>query len=526
MNTHSRTRIASVTNTSLVSLCTLVTLCTLASAQVPEPGTIPWTPTEHVGLVRSTITVPAKYSALNLNPNVHTLEIPQGWTASVFHAGATLNKPRFMSWGPDSVLFVANMNLNNILALPDANHDGIADTVIQAATGFSLGHDVRFYRDTMYVCQESGLEKLWRSTGTGYVYDRRVRLVDKSVQPNQTGGNHRTRTLGLDTINFKIYISVGSRGNASREADRGLIERYDWDGSNRTVFATGCRNAVGMTIHPRTGRLWANNNGSDLQGNDVPPEWVDIVRENGFYGYPFSYHYQRWFNFTIGEYRNLLPITHDDSLRLASMVPPAALVTAHSAPMALVFAPESVPVEWRKGAFMVMRGSWNRSPMGGNKVIFLEFDNDDDTIANVARDFCTGFAPDSTNPATRWARPVGLAVDARGAVFISTDDANLKQFILKLTPPASTSVDNDSRSELIDFRLQPNPSNGNCRLSLGATVENATVVVADVQGRVVLNAVLSGIALNIDTQSLSESVYHVMLTHNGQSVSRMLSVVR
>ncbi|MBC8124445.1 MAG: PQQ-dependent sugar dehydrogenase, partial [Candidatus Kapabacteria bacterium] len=353
-----------------------------------EPGTIPWTPKDGGDLVRNTITVHPKYAALALSPTQNQVSIPRGWTASVFFAGSALDKGRFMSWGPDSVLFVANMNRGNILALPDVNRDGIADTSIVAAQGFSTGHDVRFWRDTMFVSQESGVVKLWRTDPTKYVYDQRQIIIDKASQVNQIGGNHRTRTLVIDTIRMKLYVSVGSRGNADRESNRALIEEYEMDGSGRRVFTQGTRNAVGMTLHPRTGKLWANNNGSDNQGNNVPPEWVDIVRDGGFYGYPFAYHFRRWYSFA-GDYSDLLPITQADTSMLQKMTAPAALVDAHCAPMALVFTENNARAEHQYGAFMAMRGSWNRNPPSGAKIVFLAFDNDQDTIANSVRDFCT-----------------------------------------------------------------------------------------------------------------------------------------
>jgi glucose/arabinose dehydrogenase len=510
---------------SLVPIVFLVVSVATSCGQEPVPGTIPWTPVDDGNLVKTTIEVPLKYVALNLNPDVHFLYLPPGWTAKIYHAGNTLNKPRFMAWGPDSVLFVANMNARNVLALPDKDGDGVADEVIVAASGFSTGHDVRFYRDTMYVSQVTGLTKLWRSTGTGYEFDQRVTLVDKASQPNQTGGNHTTRTLGLDTNNFKLYISVGSRGNADRETDRGLIEMYDWDGSGRRTIATGIRNAVGLTIHPRTGRLWANNNGSDMQGNDVPPEWVDLVRDNGFYGYPYAYHYQRWFDFNVSDYKDILPITVSDSAKVASMVPAAALVAAHSAPMAIEFAPATMPAPFQNGCFMVMRGSWNRSPVSGSKVIFLEFDNDSDTVANMARDFCTGFLPDSNNVASRWARPVGLAIAADGSVYVSTDDQSLKQFIIKLSPPSTTSVPEERGNGSLDFNVMPNPSNERLSVSVANTVTDAILTMATIQGQTILRKSLLKQYEDVDTARMSTGTYIIRIDDGKRSGQRLISII-
>ena len=490
-------------------LCVLTVLVNVALAQ--DPGTIPWTPKATGGLVPCVVSVPAMYRSINIDSVRQRLMLPLGWTANVFVAGPELAKPRFMAWGPDSVLFVANMSKNNIVAMPDRNRDGVADTVIVAARGFSTGHDVRFWRDTMFVAQEASIVKLWRSNPNGYIYDQRVTVIDKASQANQIGGGHRTRTLVVDTNTMKLYVSVGSRGNADREVNRAVIEEYDYDGSNRRVYASGVRNAVGMTLHPRTGKLWANNNGSDNQGNNIPPEWVDIVREDGFYGYPFAYHFRRFFSLT-GEYSDLLPITRNDTLLLQRMQPPAALVDAHCAPMALVFVEQTPITEFRHSAFMAMRGSWNRTPPSGSKIVRFEFDSDEDTIANAVHDFCTGFITDTNDAATRWARPVGLALASDGSVYVSSDD--IKNMIVKLTPPKTVSVREDGGAPSLG--LSPNPASSRVRVH-GARAGDLVAIV-DVHGRIIDEQLASTEEPSLVIATLTPGVYQVRVIRDSTVV--------
>ena len=506
----------SLTIRQIVGACVVISMCSIMYAQ--DPGTIPWTPKTTSVVERKGIQVPPQFASLALDPVQNALSVPKGWTVNVF-AATGMNKGRFMAWGPDSVLFLANMNGNNILAFPDRNRDGVSDTTIIAARGFSGGHDVRFVRDTMYVAQEGSVVRLWRSDPSTMIYDKRVTLIDKSVQPNQLSGRHRTRTVVLDTLRKKIYLSVGSRGNADRETDRAVIEEYDYDGGGRRVFASGARNCVGITLHPRTGKLWANNNGSDNQGNNLPPEWVDIVRDGGFYGYPFAYHYQRYFSFG-GDYSDLLPITATDSAKVRSMVPPAALVDAHCAPMALEFTPSGFGNGYDNGLFMVMRGSWNRTPPSGAKVVFMRFDSDLDTIANSVEDFCSGFIRDTNNQSTRWARPVGLALSADGCVYVSIDEG--KQCILKFTPPkAPSSADEDSYTE---------HGNGirwsNDQLVVAAADNGSMVDVCDIAGNSVYANRWQGGALVVDTSVWPQGMYLVRTVSGGLSKAVMVGIVR
>jgi glucose/arabinose dehydrogenase len=114
-------------------------------------------------------------------------------------------------------------------------------------------------------------------------------------------------------------------------------------------------------------------------------------------------------------------------------VHPAALIQAHSAPMAIEFANSSFPPQFRGGAFVVLRGSWNRSTPTGYKVIFLKFENDTDTSAQYVADFITGFQLTESSPqSTIWGRPVGIATDLRGNLYLSSDD--ITQFIAIVSP--------------------------------------------------------------------------------------------
>lgn len=493
-------------------------------AQDPSPGTTPWTPMVTDGLVTVSITVPPQWSSENISPVAHRINIPAGWTANVFAAGTPLRKLRFLTFGPDSVLYCANMGGNSILVFPDVDKDGVADAVRTVATGFTDLNNVEFWGDTMYASHKAGIEKLQDLNKDG-TYESRVLLFDRQKLPGQNGG-HTTRSLALDTMKRKFYVTLGSLGNADREPTRALIEEHDLDGTGRRVYASGVRNAVGLTIHPRTGRLWANNNGSDNHGNNIPGEWVDLVRDGGFYGYPFAHHHQTLFDFAFNDYKDLLPITPADSALLRSMRPPAALVTAHSAPMQLRFTPNSMPQRWRNGALMVLRGSWNRTPASGSKVVFLEFDDDGDTVANAVHDFCTGFLTDSVKK-ERWARPVGLEIAADGSVFITSDD--LKHVIIKLTPPATSSVQEESSQWKTDVMLTPQPAADQVTLRWPSVNGDVDLSVVSVQGDVVTMAnlpasvVASGTIVN--TASVPSGSYVLQLRCAGRTL-HMPMVIR
>ncbi len=147
-----------------------------------------------------------------------------------------------------------------IYALPDANHDGIADTAIVVSQGYTNNHDVKFYNGYMYVTESTTVWECTDADDDG-IYESKTAFI--TGIPG--GGNHVTRTIVFDSTNHKMYLSIGSSCNVCRESNRAIIEQYNDDGTGGITYATGTRNAVGMALHPATNRLWANNNGSDMQ---------------------------------------------------------------------------------------------------------------------------------------------------------------------------------------------------------------------------------------------------------------------
>lgn len=400
----------------------LLSHCSAQKSQSP----VHMTPIVDLALQVQKVIVPEKFKG-KISENL-SLSIPEGYEVKVFYVGG-LSKPRFFAWSLDSILHIADKNAGTIIALPDKNFDGVADTAIVVASGFSKSHDMKFYNGALYVAEETKVTKCIDANGDG-IYETKSTFITMVTGGQRGGGGHDTRTIVFDAVKKKMYLSIGSLCNVCREENRAIIEQWNDDGTGRRVFATGCRNAVGMILH--NGKLWATNNGFDWQGDDIPPEWIDIVRDGGFYGYPYAYAHGVWVDFTVNsDYRNLLPLNADDSIKVRSMKQPAALVQAHSAPMAIEFSNGSFQPHFRNGAFVAFRGSWNRSTPTGFKIVYLDFDGENDSTANYVADVVRGFLVDAVSKKV-WGRPVGLETDTRGNLYISSDD--ITECILIVSP--------------------------------------------------------------------------------------------
>ena len=92
----------------------------------------------------------------------------------------------------------------------------------------------------------------------------------------------------------------------------------------------------------------------------------------------------------------------------------------HTASLGLASAKgSSLPDSFRNGMFVGQHGSWNRKPFSGDKVIFVPFAND--RPSGPPLDVLTGFVKDNGDA---MGRPVGVAIDRRGALLVADDVGN------------------------------------------------------------------------------------------------------
>ena len=371
----------------------------LGAQEEYPPDTL--TPEIDLELQEVPVQVPEKYR--DDVPEGLTLNLPPGFSAKVFAAGAPLRKPRFMAFSPEGVLHVANMGRDQIVAFPDRDKDGVADEAIVALGQLEEAHSLAFYKGNLYVAEEHQVIVAFDDDGDGIYERREVFIPDIPWE-----GWHDTRTLVFDEINEKAYVAVGSPcdlcrldaapqtvGTSSDQVpfniERGTVLQFNADGTGRRIFATGIRSLIGMDFHPVTNELWGNHNGHDLEGRTRPPEWIDIMRDGDFMGYPLVQSHQVWNDFSIDAYKKILPITREDTLLAQTQKKPVALVPAHYAPMGIHFyTHDQFPEQYKHAAFVAFRaGKAKLSSHPGYQVMAL-FSEPDGSNARVGS-FITGF---------------------------------------------------------------------------------------------------------------------------------------
>ena len=134
------------------------------------------------------------------------------------------------------------------------------------------------------------------------------------------------------------------------------------------------------------------------------------MRQGGFYGWPYSY---------FGQHVDARVQPPRPDLVASALKPDYALGT-HVAPLGLVFYEgRMLPPKYAGGAFVGEHGSWNRRPRSGYKVVFVPFTGGKPVGQPV--DVLTGFVSKDDKAL---GRPVGVAVDAKGALLVADDVGN------------------------------------------------------------------------------------------------------
>lgn len=369
------------------------------------------TPTVPAGLV---ITAYARDLA---NPRtVHTL--PNGdvlVVQSKAPPGKPLDRPKDVIRGWIMAMAAGDggggKETNLVTLLRDTDRDGAVDERADLLTGLTSPFGIAWHDGTLYVAAADAILAYPYALGATEI------AAEPTILAPLPGGpinHHWTKDLALSPDGRYLYASVGSNSNAGErglEAEKGraAIWRVDRETGASKVFASGLRNPNGLNIHPQTGELWTVVNERDELGPDLVPDYMTSVREDGFYGWPWSYYGQH-----VDE--RVYPPRPD---LVETAIKPDYALSSHVAALGLAFTNDSaMPEEFRDGAFVGNRGSWNRNAFNGYKVIFVPFA--DGRPSGMARDVVTDFLVDGKARG----RPVGLAIDGTGALLIADDAGN------------------------------------------------------------------------------------------------------
>ena len=339
------------------------------------------------------------------------LELPEGFTISVFAEG--FERPRMMAQAADGTVYVTLENTNELAILRDTDEDGVSDEqIIQGDFGdINLLHGIEIDGASIYLATE---KSVWSGT---LAPDGQVQDLSAIVEDLPDGDQHGHRTLALGPDGM-LYAGLGSSCNDCTEThpENATVLRFNTDGSQREVFASGLRNPEGFDWQPTTGEMWNTDHGIDWRGDDAPPEEVNLLTQGANYGWPFCYGAQvanLAIPYPAPEGYETIQEYCTDATTATSLE-----YQAHSAPINLKFYDAAMfPEEYQGDAFVTMRGSWNRFPATGYKVVRLDFDESGQLLG--AEDFVSSWLVE--DGMSQFGRVAGLLVMIDGSLLISED---------------------------------------------------------------------------------------------------------
>ena len=298
---------------------------------------------------------------------------------------------------------------DSITLLRDRDGDGVAETRSVFLSGLHSPFGMVLVGDSLYVADTDAVLRFPYQPGETKITAPGVKVVDLPAGPIN---HHWTKNVVASRDGSKLYVSVGSNSNIAEngiaaEEGRAAVWEVDLATGRHRVYASGMRNPVGMAWEPESGALWVAVNERDELGNDLVPDYMTAVRDGGFYGWPYSY---------FGQHVDSRPKPPRPDMVAKAVVPDYAL-GPHTASLGLASSKgATLPFPYRDGMFVGQHGSWNRRPRSGYKVVFVPFTGG--TPSGQPLDVLTGFVDDQGHA---MGRPVGVAVDRRGALLVADD---------------------------------------------------------------------------------------------------------
>lgn len=337
------------------------------------------------------------------------LSLPPGFKAEVFAEGG-FREPRNIKPAPNGDLFLVDSTANELIVLRDADKDGKAEFRETFTNNLKRPFGLAFAPGYVYVGNTNSVVRFAYEPGQ----TKAKGAPEVIVKELPTGGqnNHWTRNLKFSGDGKKLFVSVGSSSNVGEEAEpRACILQCNPDGSELHVYGRGLRNAVGLDINPKTNELWAAVNERDQLGDDLVPDYITSVKENGFYGWPYFY---------LG--KNPDARMKGKGADLADkVIVPDVLVASHSAALGIAFYDGKMfPPEYQGDLFAALHGSWNRSLRTGYKIIRVKMK--DGKPVGGYENFMTGWLQDPRSPEV-FGRPVMVTVAPDGALLVVDDHA-------------------------------------------------------------------------------------------------------
>lgn len=379
--------------------------------------------------------------------------IASGYSLQVVASG--LAKPRGIAFDDQGHLLVVQQGDGIITSHTVNEQNGcvtLGDSMTVVDQGLALNHGIQVNGSTLYASNTN--------SAYSWAYNSTAQTVSNQEEwlTGMNNSDHATRTLLVSQ--FAPGMMVVSRGSGSNldyaaasESD-GPAQVRAFNVANRTgiynwtdglILGWGNRNEVGIGEHPETGGIYGVENSADQimrDGVDVstnnPGEELNFFgylngtpydNQGGFFGYPWclavwnASELPNNSGFVVGDQfafdasASLDNQNRTDSFCANETVDPRLTFQAHMAPLDIKFNNSG------SEAWITFHGSWDRTDPVGYKLSVVQFQNGEPVDASTSTTAAVDILANQDLSACpdNCFRPVGLAFDNQGRVFMSSD---------------------------------------------------------------------------------------------------------
>lgn len=401
----------------------------------------------------------------NIRPSVAS-----GYSLQVVATG--LAKPRGLAFDSEGHLLVVEQNSGTISShvINEANGCVTAgESTVVVQEGLDLNHGIWINGTTLYASNVNSVYS--------WTYDPAARTVDNQEEliNNMNNSGHQTRTLLLSQqVPGMMVVSRGSASNldpmsATIEGGPAQVKAfnlnnrtdvYDWN-NDGLLLGWGVRNEVGLVEHPVTGGIYGIENSADEihrdgvdVSNDNPGEELNFFgylngtayeNQGAYFGYPYclaawnvtelpnSQDLATGEQFAFDQVSSLNNENRTDEF-CADTAAPRLVFQAHMAPLDIKFNNSG------NEAWIPFHGSWNRDQGVGYKLSLVQFENGIPVDASDSLRAATDIVANEDNSVCPddCLRPVAMAFDSQGRIFMSSDSSGEIYLITRDTASTGT----------------------------------------------------------------------------------------
>ncbi len=328
------------------------------------------------------------------------LSLTKGFELNIYATGLGKARLMVMTSKGDILLSVPPQGKIKLIT-QDANNDGRADTIKTLISGLKRPHGLMLHKGYLYIAEYNRVVRYAFNQTNATISS----IPDVIVKGIPDDGDHKTRTLKRGPDGW-LYLTIGSSCNICEEKHkwRATMLRFQADGSQLSIFASGLRNTVGFDWHPGTRRLYGVENGRDWLGDDFPPDELNQITQNGFYGWPYRH----------GNNEPDPDFGTKGGAKTKDAIPPAYAFGAHVTPLSIRFLHHARKPGFHHAALVTLHGSWNRSKKVGYEIISLHWDSDGKIMQ---KSFLKGFEKNDDVIG----RPVDVLEAPDGTLYVTDD---------------------------------------------------------------------------------------------------------